>query len=436
MVETVVPELVEGSKPLFMKKVIGELEYIMEDWKEYKLSDIMNLIGGGTPKTSVPEYWNGDIPWISVKDFNGERRFVGITEKTITQAGLDNSSTKILSKGDVIISARGTVGELAIIPSDMAFNQSCYGLRAKEFVDPTFLYYLLKQSVAVLKHNTHGSVFDTITKETFEGININLPPLPTQQKIAQILSSLDDKIELNNKINANLEQQAQALFKSWFVDFEPFGGEMPAGWKVGTLSDVADYYNGYAFSSKELLDEPNDDCFDVFKQGHIVKGGGFNADGTKSWFPKAKCDKLQNFILKKGDILMAMTDMKGNVAILGNTAIMPIDDKYIVNQRVGLLRAKKELEVDYPYLYLLTNEHDFLMDLRSRANSGVQVNLSSTAIKESQINVATNEDYKKFNNLVLPLFEKILANQLENTKLSNLRDTLLPKLMNGEIKIE
>ena len=209
----------------------------MEEWKECKLSEIMDLIGGGTPKTSNPDYWGGDIPWISVKDFNGERRYVGDTEKKITKLGLENSSTKILSKGDIIISARGTVGELAIIPSDMAFNQSCYGLRAKDFVDSCFLYYLLKQSVNILKHNTHGSVFDTITRETFENISVKLPPLPTQQKIAAILSSLDDKIELNNKINTNLEQQAGPLFKNWFVDFEPFGGKMPDGWKVGKLSE-------------------------------------------------------------------------------------------------------------------------------------------------------------------------------------------------------
>ena len=177
-------------------------------------------------------------------------------------------------------------------------------------------------------------------------------------------------------------------------------------------------------------------CYDVFKQGHIKKGGGFNSDGTKSWYPISKCEKLQNYILKKGDILMAMTDMKGNVAILGNTAIMPVDDKYIVNQRVGLLRAKKEIGVDYPYLYLLTNEHNFLMDLRSRANSGVQVNLSSTAIKESEICVATKEDYEDFNNIVKPLFETVLENQLENKQLATIRDTLLPKLMNGEIEVD
>lgn len=170
-----------------------------------KLSEIIELIGGGTPKTSVEEYWNGNIPWLSVKDFNNEYRYVYDTEKKITQKGLENSSTKLLAEGDIIISARGTVGELAMIPYKMAFNQSCYGIRAKkDVVDNVFLYYLLKQNIYVLKKNTHGSVFDTITRETFESIEVELPSLDVQRNIANILSDYDDKIELNNKINNNL----------------------------------------------------------------------------------------------------------------------------------------------------------------------------------------------------------------------------------------
>ena len=171
---------------------------------KYKLSEIMDLIGGGTPKTSVAEYWDGEIPWLSVKDFNNDYRYVYKTEKTITEAGLNNSSTKMLKRDDSIISARGTVGEMAMIPFPMAFNQSCYGLRAKtEIVDPTFLYYLIKHNVHILQKNTHGSVFDTITRETFAGIDVEVPEMDTQLRIAGILRDLDDKIELNSNINDN-----------------------------------------------------------------------------------------------------------------------------------------------------------------------------------------------------------------------------------------
>ena len=172
---------------------------------KYKLSEIMDLIGGGTPKTSVPEYWGGGIPWLSVKDFNNDYRYVYTTEKTITEEGLANSSTKLLERDNSIISARGTVGEMAMIPFPMAFNQSCYGLRAKkDIVDPTFLYYLVKYNVYILRKNTHGSVFDTITRDTFSGISADVPDMHVQLKIAGILRDLDDKIELNSTINKNL----------------------------------------------------------------------------------------------------------------------------------------------------------------------------------------------------------------------------------------
>ena len=211
---------------------------------KYRLSDIMQLIGGGTPKTSVPEYWNGNIPWLSVKDFNNDCRHVYSTEKNITQLGLENSSTKLLQKGDVIISARGTVGEIATIPFPMAFNQSCYGLRAKkEIVTEDYLYYLIKHNVYILKKNTHGSVFDTITRDTFDTIEVDIPDIEAQDKIASILSNIDSKIELNNRINKNLFQQAQALFKARFVDLLPFDGEMPSDWHSGTVSEVIELHD-------------------------------------------------------------------------------------------------------------------------------------------------------------------------------------------------
>ena len=112
---------------------------------KYNLSELMDIIGGGTPKTTRKEYWNGAIPWLSVKDFNNDQRYVYTTEKTITELGLINSSAKLLEKDDTIISARGTVGALAMIPFPMAFNQSCYGLRSKKtIVSPIFLYNLIK----------------------------------------------------------------------------------------------------------------------------------------------------------------------------------------------------------------------------------------------------------------------------------------------------
>jgi len=235
--------------------------------------------------------------------------------------------------------------------------------------------------------------------------------------------------------NDNLLQQAQAILSSYFIDFSQFGGMVPDDWEQGTLQDIADFSNGYAFRSKELLNAPEPNCYHVFKQGHINRGGGFNSSGTKSWYPISKCSTLSKYVLHKGDVLMAMTDMKDNVAILGNTALMTVDNQYIVNQRVGLLRSNGYKSTSYAYIYLLTNSFDFLKDLRSRANSGVQVNLSSSEIKASPIWIATDEVNKEFNALTEPLLSMIMTNDTENQRLADLRDTLLPRLMSGELDV-
>ena len=189
---------------LLIVNILDREEKIMAEWLKTALIDIVELIGGGTPKTSKAEYWGGNINWLSVKDFNNENRYVYSTEKTITEEGLNNSSTKLLKKDDIIISARGTVGELAMITFPMAFNQSCYGIRAKEGIDSIFLYYLIKNSVRKLKAITHGSVFDTITRDTFANIEVAIPDIKTQHRIAKMLADIDDKVENNQRINNNL----------------------------------------------------------------------------------------------------------------------------------------------------------------------------------------------------------------------------------------
>ena len=304
-------------------------------------------------------------------------------------------------------------------------------------VNPKYIKYFCqsKQYKDWINSFNTGSTRGNINAQTLGKMPIPLIDRTAQDALVSILSSIDEKIKKNNEINNNLERQAQALFKSWFVEFEPFNGTMPSDWEIVPLEKIANFQNGYAFKSKELLNEPSPNCYQVFKQGHIARGGGFIPDGTKSWYPKSIASKLEKFVLKKGDILMAMTDMKDNVAILGNTAVMPLDNEYIVNQRVGHLRANGYKGVTYPFIYLLTNSTDFLVDLRSRANSGVQVNLSSSEIKASQTVLPSEEVNNAFSEITLPMFEIIINNQLENQRLVQLRDTLLPKLMSGELDV-
>ncbi|MHB1654663.1 MAG: restriction endonuclease subunit S [Desulfitobacteriaceae bacterium] len=219
----------------------------MNEWIGSKLSDVIELIGGGTPKTTVPEYWNGNIPWLSVVDFNNDNRYVYQAEKHITEKGLNNSSTKLLRKRDLIISARGTVGALAQLSKPMAFNQSCYGIRAVDGLTANeYLYYLIKRLITELKQQTHGAVFDTITRETFNFIDVNLPPLPEQKAIASILSSLDDKIDLLNRQNKTLEALAETYFRQWFIE------EAGEDWEDAILSDVVDVRDGTHDSPKPV----------------------------------------------------------------------------------------------------------------------------------------------------------------------------------------
>lgn len=381
-----------------------------------KLTDVIEIIGGGTPKTSCAEYWNGDIPWLSVKDFNNDNRYVYSTEKTITQSGLEHSSTKLLKKDDIIISARGTVGEIAMIPFPMAFNQSCYGIRGNNNVDNTFLYYFLKNSIHKLKVLTHGSVFDTITRDTFEQIEINLPELCTQKKISSLLSVIDDKIELNNRINENLEQQAQSIFKSWFVDFEPFGGVMPKDWRKSNLLDIFDYLNGLAM--QKFRPKENEVGLPVLKIKELRQG--ICDSSSELCSPSIKTD----YIIKDGDVIFSWSGSLlvdfwcGGICGLNQHLFKVTSNKY-----------------DKWFYYSWTKYH-----LKRFINIATDMATTMGHIKreelsKSEVLIPNNSDYQILSNLFNPIYDIIINNRIENRRLSALLDTLLPKLMNAEIKI-
>ena len=394
---------------------------------KFKLQEIVDVTMGQSPKS---EFYNTERKGYPFLQGNRTFGFKYPTFDTYTTV-----MTKPAKAGDVIMSVRAPVGDLNITPVDMCLGRGVCSLRMKNG-NQSFLYYMMKYYVPHLLKKESGTVFGSVNRNDINGLEVDIPEdEQNQRRIARYLEMIDEKIELNTAINNNLEQQARLLFKSWFVDFEPFNGTMPSDWEVVPFETIVDFQNGYAFKSKELLNEPSSDCYQVFKQGHIARGGGFIPDGTKSWYPKKLASKLERFVLKKGDILMAMTDMKDNVAILGNTAIMPIDNEYIVNQRVGHLRANGYKGITYPFIYLLTNSTDFLIDLRSRANSGVQVNLSSAEIKASQTVLPSEKVNTAFSEITLSMFEAIISNQLENQRLAQLRDTLLPKLMSGELDV-
>lgn len=380
---------------------------------KFKLAEIMDLMGGGTPKTSKPEYWDGDIPWLSVKDFNNNFRYVYETEKHITQLGLKNSSTKLLQPGDIIISARGTVGEIATIPFPMAFNQSCYGLRAKkEIVTEDFLYYLIKHNVYVLKKNTHGSVFDTITRGTFEGIEVDIPDLETQSQIAGALSDLDKKIELNSRINNNLEQQAQAIFENEFLSLR----SLPDGWNQASLIDIADYLNGLAMQKhRPTVDETG---IPVLKIKELRQG--CCDDNSELCSPNIKSE----YIIHDGDVIFSWSGSLlvdfwcGGICGLNQHLFKVTSSKY-----------------DKWFYYAWTKHHlnRFIAVAADKATTMGHIKRDELA--KAEVLIPNEADYNRIGALFQPIYDLIIANRIENKKLAETRDTLLPKLMNGEIDI-
>ena len=358
---------------------------------KYKLSEIMDIIGGGTPKTSKPEYWNGDIPWLSVKDFNNDYRYVYETEKTITQAGLDNSSTKMLKRNDSIISARGTVGEMAMIPFPMAFNQSCYGLRAKEgLVDTEYLYYLIKHNVVVLKKNTHGSVFDTITRDTFDGIEVELPSLPEQKVVDSILRDLDDKIEVNNEINKNLAQQAQAIYADIFIT------NADPTWPLGHLSDLITVR--YGKGHKKL----DDGSFPVYGSGGVMR-------------------YVERPIYEKESVLIPRKGTLNNVMYV-NEPFWSVDTMFFTEMKFPDV-AK------FVFHFVKSKNLAFL-------NAGSAVpSMTTDILNAMELCIPDAETLHRFESTVGPMYRAMKHNSEESKKLAAVRDTLLPRLISGELDV-
>ena len=186
-------------------------------WNTAKLSQVVDFVSGGTPSTSNPEYWDGDIPWLSVKDFNNEKRYVFETEKSITQAGFDNSNTNYIEPDDIILSARGTVGAFAQVGRKMTFNQSCYGLRAKKEISNSYLYYILGELLVQFKAKAYGSKFDSITIGTFDEIMIPLPPPEVQQQIVAACQAIDQEFEEAEKTIDGAKKEMEQLFSDAFA---------------------------------------------------------------------------------------------------------------------------------------------------------------------------------------------------------------------------
>lgn len=412
--------------------------------KNQRLEELCSKVtSGGTPNTRRPEYYGGNIPWLKTQEVDFNRIYE--TETFITEEGLNNSSAKWIPANSVIVAMYGaTAGRIAINKIPLTTNQACCNLIIDpEKADYQYIYYNLLSRFDSIANMAVGGAQQNLNAGMIKDLSIDLPPLPTQKAIAEILSSLDDKIELNNQINQNLEALAQALFKQWFVDFEfpnengkPYkssGGEMvdsdlgeiPKGWSISTIGDVTKIVTkgttpttiggrftkeGINFIKVESISET----------GAFIKSKfGFIDDQTHDLLKRSK--------IQEGDVLFSIAGTIGRVAIATNS-ILPAN----TNQAIAILRPEK---VNSNFLRLLMKSSLIQSDTKSNVVQAVQANLSLGIIKSTKFILPDHNTLNEFCLASESIFQMIEELSEETENLILLRDTLLPKLISGELEV-
>lgn len=400
----------------------------MSEWKEYKIEDFCEVIGGGTPSTKEESYYGGNISWITPRDLtNYKNRFISKGERNITEAGLRNSSARLLPKNTILLTSRAPIGYLTISANEVSTNQGFKSLVVNpKIADFNFIYYLIKSNIEKIKLLGTGTTFAEISGAVVKNLKFKIPDLSTQTAIAEILSSLDDKIELNNKINKELESLAQILFKQWFIDFEfpnengePYkssGGEMvdselgeiPKGWEVNRLNEIAD-----CFDNKRIP---------LSSMERNIRKGDFPYYGAASLM-----DYIDDYLFDGVYILMgedgSVTDN------LGYPVLQYVFGKFWVNNHAHVLKGRKISTELVLCLLKNTNISDLVTGaVQPKLNQG---NMNKISIPLPQdLYILTNLE-----KLITEYYNLIRNNTLEINQLVTLRDTLLPKLISGELEI-
>jgi len=396
----------------------------MAEWIECKISDIGTVVGGATPSTKKPEnYENGTIAWITPKDLSTfSRRYIQHGERKITEAGLRSCSTQLLPKNTVLFSSRAPIGYVAIAANDVCTNQGFKSVIPNENINPLFLYYLLKYNKDKIEGMGSGTTFKEVSGNTMKNIVVSVPKdMETQKQIIAVLGSIDDKIELNNEINNNLEQQAKTLFKSWFVDCEPFNSKQPDDWILGTIDDLAkdivcgktpstkkeEYYGGY-IPFITIPDMHN--CVYSLNTARSLSTLGAESQSKKTLPVNSVCVSC--------------------IGTAGLVTLVPVPSQ--TNQQINSIIPKNTVSPYYVYLLMKTLSE--IINKLGQSGSTI-VNLNKAQFGKIEVVIPSTKVMLEFTELVKPIFELILLNQKENNRLSNLRDTLLPKLMSGELDV-
>ena len=389
----------------------------MNKWRGCKLGEVAEIIGGGTPKTSVAEYWNGDIPWLTPKDLSGLKgRFLSRGERNISEAGLKNSSAKLLPKHAVLLSSRAPVGYLAISLNEVTTNQGFRSLIPQSNTHYLFLYYLLKNNVDYLKSQSTGTTFGELAGSTLKSLSFTFPPLPEQKAIATVLSSLDDKIDLLHHQNKTLESLAETLYRQWFVEeANPEGNEV-------FLSDVSDHHK------KNI--KPFENSFQEYFHYSIP---AFD-DGQNPQIEVGDTIRSNKYQVLTNSILISKLNPRfPRVWQISS----PIDEEVSICSTEFQVVVPNE-PLLFPFIYYFLKSRPVTDELIGAAGgtSGSHQRASPDDIFNLSFSKPDDEKLKQFHQIVAPNLDKINSNKTQIQSLTNLRDTLLPKLMSGEVRVK
>ncbi len=434
---------------------------MQSEWKEYKIAEIADVIGGGTPKTSIDEYWNGTIPWLAPKDLTGYSNvYIPHGNRFITELGLTKSSSKLMPKGTVLLTSRAPIGYVAIAKNEICTNQGFKSLIPKqELCNSEFLYYWIKNNVNYLKQLGTGTTFAEISGSVLKEVAIALPSLAKQEAIVSVLISLDDKIELNRKMNQTLEEMAQVLFKSWFVDFDPVHvkanaksdealegaavelgiakevlelfpsefeesemGMIPKGWEVKVLEEVISKANtgADAIQRAPIVDyDTGIKCARIgdFSNNRSIDKWGFSEVAEKNY---------KNYKLLKNDILVTRT------SLIGLSKIIRKDLPAVYNN--GLIRIKPKISSEFLYINFQSAYFKKYI-ARITGESSTRPNMKINYLLNYKVVIPSENILLVIDSTFNTILDNIDSNIEEIQTLQKTRDTLLPKLLSGELDV-
>ena len=406
----------------------------MSEWIECKISDIGTVVGGATPSTKKAEnYEGGNIAWITPKDlstFSG--RYIQRGERNITEIGLKSCSTQLLPKNTVLFSSRAPIGYVAIAANEVCTNQGFKSVIPNESTDPLFLFYLLKHNKDKIEAMGSGTTFKEVSGNTMKNIIVRVPSdKEVQKNIASILGTLDDKIEENERINNNLEQQAQAIFKEWFID-----NPENENWSNGTFSELIQSTLSGDWG-KEAPTGNNTEKVYCVRGADIpeVRAGNKGKMPTRYILPKNYASKK----LTAGDIVVEIsggspTQSTGRCTAISESLLNRYDSGMVCT---NFCRAIKPLSgysmfIYYYWQYLYDKGVFFSYE---NGTTGIKNLDISGFLGTEPIVIPPKEKVLAFDDYCQTVFDRIFANGKESEQLSQLRDTLLPKLMSGELDV-